>query len=155
MKIKKLSILLGLILGISFQAILAQANPTKQFYEGVNANWNNRSYTQILVLINNRLASNSSDVLALSLKAYYYVFAEKDLAQAHQAANAFLAVVNAGANQDLKNQAQKIAKIVTDIPVTDVNPLTQEQRNAMHAELDTFPLIDNCMVFWGKFTGQL
>lgn len=147
--------LLCLMLGISLQSSLAQISPTKQFYEGVNTHWNNRAYSQILVLINNRLQSNPNDVLALSLKAYYYVFAEKDLVQAHQAANAFLVVVNAGSNQDLKEQAQKIAKIVTDIPVTDVNPLTQQERDALHTELDTFPLIDNCMVFWGKFTGQL
>jgi hypothetical protein len=108
----------------------------------------------VLTLINDRLQADSNDVLALSLKSY--VFVEKNMHLAHQAANSFLAIVNAGTTkQDLKDQAQVLAKRVTDIPADDTTTLTEDQRNSMHAELDKFPFIEECFVFWGKFTGQL
>ncbi|MEM1157053.1 MAG: hypothetical protein AAGH72_02245 [Verrucomicrobiota bacterium] len=144
-----------LLLGLYSGSIFAQGNQTKQLYDNINTHWNNRAYTQVLTLLNNRLQSDANDTLALIMKANYYVFAEKDITQAHQATNAFLAVVNAGSDQNLKDQAQAMAKRVTDIPTSDTTPLTTAQRDALHAELDTFPFIDECFLFWGKFTQQL
>lgn len=152
--ISKLTMALVFLMALVASA-WGQGNQNKKLYDDINNHWNNRAYSQILTLLNTRLQADSSDTLALIMKANYYVFAEKDITQAHQAANSFLAIVNAGDKQDLKIVAAEMAKRVTDIPPTDTTPLTIAQRDAMHAELDTFPFIDECFVFWGKFTEQL
>jgi hypothetical protein len=133
-----------------------QPNATQQLYNGINTNWQSQSYAAILTSINARLQANPNDVLALMLKANYYVFAQKDITQAQQAANSFLSIVNAGTtNQTLISQAQAIANRVLNIPTSDTTPFTQDQITSLHTELQNFPFIEESFVFWGKFTGQL
>jgi len=133
-----------------------QPNPTQQFYNGVNSNWQSQNYTQLLVLINTRLQSNSNDIWALLLKANFYVFAQKDITQAHQAATSFLSVVNAGTtNQTLKDQAQQMANLILNIPTSESTPYTSAQITSLHSLFTNFPYNDEGLVFWGKFTGQL
>lgn len=146
--------LLLMLIGLCFNALAGSAE-NLALYNQINQHWHNRAYQQIFAIIQAREQADSSDVLALSLKQYYYVFADKDITKAHQAAAALNSVLGASSNQKLKDIGQVMMKRVTDIPVTETSAYTTQQRDALHAALEDFPFIDECFVLWGLASGQV
>jgi hypothetical protein len=155
MKYKTATLIVALIWFCSFVGIAQSPDQMKELYNSINTKWSNRDYPGILALINARLQTNPNDVLALSLKSYYYVFAEKDITLAHQAANSFASTVNAGTtNQEMKDHADIMKKRVTDISTSVTAEFTTSQREAIHSGMKRYPFIDETFIFWLKFTNQ-
>jgi hypothetical protein len=133
-----------------------QTAANKQLYDSINTNWQQQNNSQLLALINNRLQTNSNDILGLILKAHYYVFCQKDIPQSHQAANAFLTAVKAATSKKtFQDQAQVLANISLNIPTSENTPLTPAAINEIHTNLPNFPFIDDSFVLWGQITGQI
>jgi len=143
----------SILLLIVSLSVNAQTPPEKIFYDAVNSNWTARNYAQILTLINQRLSADSKDMIALSLKQYYFVYGDKDIVQAKQAATAFLnEVTSSTTNQDLIDEANEMAKLVNDIPDTASGPYTQAQADSLHDLFpQKFPSIDRCIMFAAKY----
>ena len=88
--------ILPLVLMTASEGFAQTTNAVEAFVIDVNQAWQSTNYPQIITLIDQRLATNSTDILALSLKLGYYTWAEVSLSNAQQAAVAFLtAVTNA------------------------------------------------------------
>lgn len=129
-----------------FGVILTMADTIDDFVASLNQAWSKTNDTQSLQIINNRLASNTNDVLGLSSKMYFYVFAEGNLTNARITADSLMASVNARTNAELIAYAQQMHDEVYRIPLSESGPYTAEQEVQLRQPIVSFPFIQKCVV---------
>lgn len=145
------------VISVFLQPILcfSDAAQIDALYNDINSKWNARNYADILSVINSRLQANSSDVLALAIKQYYYIFADNNVDEAHQAASALHAITDVSSNEKLKSLGKVMTDRVLNIPTSQSVPYTQVQRDKIHGIMNKFPYIDEAFVLWGMSSGSL
>jgi hypothetical protein len=122
------------------------ADSVDDFVSSINQAWSQTNNTQVLQIIDTRLASNSNDVLAVSAKMYYYVFAEGSLTNARSMADRFMTIVNASTNAELKAYGQGMRDEVYSIPLSESGPYTDAQKAQLRHPSDAFPFVQKCVV---------
>lgn len=135
------------ILLISFffsTMLLAQStNDCDLFISEVNQEWQARNYTNILTAIDQRLTTESNDVLALALKVGYYTWAEVSFSNVQSSANAFLIAVTNVAPAEFQDPSALVnyAMAIASMPMPTNAPVN-ESRTAQQVDYvhQTYPL---------------
>lgn len=140
--VKRLLSVVGLILCIGTRA--ANADAIDDFVNSINTKWQQKDYSGIAQALATRLSSNPNDVLALSIKAYFNLYATGDVAVAHAAAESAFSAVDASGNAKARDIAQEMKDEVTSVPTGESGPLTTEQQNQLHALFPELPMIKKC-----------
>lgn len=104
---------------VSSRAIAQSTNSVQAFVSDVNQAWQSTNYNQIITLIDQRLATNSTDILALSLKLGYYTWAEVSLSNAQQSATAFLTAVTNAAPEEFEDPSSLVKYAIA---VSNIEP---------------------------------
>lgn len=142
----KYRILVG---GLSVLLIcICMADSIDDFASSLNQAWSQTTNdVHVLQLIENRLAVDSNDVLAVSAKMYYYVFSEGQLTNARTQADALMSIVNSTTtNSMLIAYAQEMRDEIYGIPLTESGPYTTNQIAQLRQPVESFPFIQKCVV---------
>lgn len=127
--------ILPLVLMAASEGFAQTTNAVEAFVIDVNQAWQSTNYPQIITLIDQRLATNSTDILALSLKLGYYTWAEVSLSNAQQAAVAFLTAVTNASPEEFE---QPCSLVQYAIAVSNIeppsNPPTDESRTPQQVQ---------------------
>jgi hypothetical protein len=135
--------ILSLVLMAASEGFAQTTNAVEAFVIDVNQAWQSTNYTQIITLIDQRLATNSTDILALSLKLGYYTWAEVSLSNAQQSAIAFLTAVTNAAPEEFE---QPCSLVQYAIAVSNIdpppNPPTDESRTPQQVQYlhESYPI---------------
>ena len=122
-------------------AFYVVADDIDDFATSLNQAWSQTNDAECLEIINDRLASNSNDVSALSAKMYYYVFAEGNLTNARSEADSFITVANTSTDTNLTAFAQSMYDEVYNIPLSESGPYSDEQKAQLREPAVSFPFI--------------
>jgi len=130
------------ILGSS---ILAD-DPVEEFVESVNTGWSTTNYSAILGAINDRLATNATDTLALGMKMSYYEWAVVDFDAAQQAASDFVAAVSNQYPEEFSQPCAlvKYASTLASVHIDPTNYPGDQSRSStnivyVHSQFAEFP----------------
>lgn len=122
---------------------------TNEFITSVNSAWSASNYSQVKLLITNRISACSNDILAKGLLYEYYNNIDVDFYSARNSAIAFVASVsNRMPNEVLHKRAPlELALLLIEMPIPTNFPPSQaktsEQMQQMHYwHPDTFPDIE-------------
>jgi len=143
-------LLLFALIGISF----AQTDPLTDFANQINTKWKDGPDTDIIALVNARLQTSPQDVLALSIKQYYFVFVTRDPAQARQAADQLVSAVQSYNNPEANAIAQNMKDEIYEIPLSDAGSYSQQQKDVLKSEFDKMPFSDICLRLAKKVTAS-
>ncbi len=102
------------------------------FVTNVNSAWASTNYAQILQIINDRLAQDSDDILALGAKQAYYIICDVNISNAHAAAHAFTNAAYQTGRADIMPIVEHEARLILDIPVTSTWSYTSAQIELHH-----------------------
>lgn len=117
----------------------------EDFVASLDAAWSQTNDVLTLQLINDRLANNSNDILAVSTKMYYYVFAEGNLTNARIQADQFMTIANTSTNVTLVSFAQEMRDEIYSIPLSEGGAFTEEEEAAIRDGDASFPFISKCI----------
>ncbi len=109
-----------------------KADQISTFVTNINVAWASTNYSQLLQVINDRLAQYPDDILALGAKQAYYIDCEINTSNAHAAANALLAVANQTGRADIIPLAEEATRFITDMPANATGTYTQAQIELSH-----------------------
>jgi len=124
------------------------------FVTSINTKWSQQDYTGISQALSSRLTGDPNDVLALSIKAYFDLFATRDINDAHASAQSMFNVVNASNNAKAKELAQSIKDEVLSVPTSESSALTTDQKNQLHTVFPQLPMIKKCATLAHVFSGN-
>ena len=142
----KVRVFLILAVAAIFGAVLTMADAIDDFVASLNQAWSQSNDTEVLQIINTRLASDANDVLGLSAKMYFHVFAEGNLTDARVLADSFMAAISVSTNAELVSYAQQMRNEVYSIPLGESGPYTAEQESQLRQPTVSFPFIQKCVV---------
>ena len=121
------------------------SSPYAQLVADIDTYWVAKNHSAILQVINDRLSSNANDAFGLSLKRYYYTYAECDLQKARTAVSELNNVVGALNNSSLSSLVSGLKSETDGIPLSESSPFSQAEIDAIHAIFpNRFPGIDLC-----------
>ena len=118
---------------------VSDADSISTFVTSVNFAWVSTNDSQILQLVNDRLAQDSGDILALGVKQYYYIYCDINISNAHAAANALVTAANNTGREDIIPLADEAVRIILDIPSNVTGSYTQAQIELNHQDSEIFP----------------
>lgn len=129
---KKHLLLFACLVSAVFPVFAQTPDPQQQFVDQVNAKWKLKDYPAIEQLINTRLQSNPSDVLALGTKAYYHFYAVNNLNLSRAAIQVFNGLVQASNNPSAKEVAARMKDEIWVVPLSESGPLPATEQNEFH-----------------------
>ncbi|MCZ7592906.1 MAG: hypothetical protein M5U15_12545 [Kiritimatiellae bacterium] len=142
-----------LVLGVLIGAV-AFADEFDDFAEDLNQAWVQTNNVQMLNLIGARLSADTNDVMALSARMYYYVFADCNLTNARQTADQLYAVVQQESDADANAFCLEMKNEVYAISISESGPYGQAEIEQIHAGLSAFPSIRKCLWLSKKIAGE-
>jgi hypothetical protein len=120
----------------STKSFAQEPDPIRQFVDDVNAAWVNTNYTQLLQVIDNRLAQNPNDLLALCTKQSYYLNCDFDVTQAQATVHAITNSIQQSGFTNLFPLVEEKNNLVLSIPTNFVASYTPEKIAILHQEFD-------------------
>ncbi len=117
---------------VVFQSNASKGDSMRTFVTNVNSAWVSTNYSQILQVINDRLAQDSNDILALGTKQWYYFSCDLNISNAHVAAHALTNAAHQTGRADIIPFAEEITSIILDIPSSITGSYTQAQIELSH-----------------------
>jgi len=118
-------------------------SPYAQQVADIDSYWVEKDYSAILQIIDNRLDANASDAFGLSLKRYYYTYAQCDLQKARTAISDLNDVVSPLDNASLTAIVSGLKDETDGIPLSESIPFSQDESDAIHLIFpNRFPDID-------------
>lgn len=131
----------ALLLAGIFATTPAIADELDDFAEDLNEAWSQTNTVQMLSLINTRLSSDTNDVMALSTKTYYFVFADCNLTNARQTVDHLYSVVQQENDADAETFCLEMKNEVYGIDLSESGTYSQAELDQIHAGLTAFPSI--------------
>lgn len=125
---------------------LVMADSIDDFVSALNQAWSQTNDVQALQVINDRLSADTNDVLGLSCKMYFYVFAQGNLTNARLTADSFIGVFGGNTNSDLVAYAQAMREEVYSIPLDESGPYSTQQQAQLRQPISSFPFIEKSVV---------
>jgi hypothetical protein len=118
----------------------------EDFASSVNSAWSSTNDAEIQVLVSQRLAEDTNDIVALSVEMYYHLWVDGNISNAQQVAFRLDSIVQASTNQAAREFIAEMRAEVDSVPTTESGPFSLDGLAQLRAESrGIFPSIRRCV----------
>lgn len=142
-KLSRLAVVLSLVLCVLTDVC---ADDVEDFASAVNAAWAATNDAEIVNLVNLRLAQDTNDTAALSVKMYYHLWVDGNITNAHEVATNLDSILQASTNQVAKDFFAVMKSEVDSVPLSESGAFGRDALDALRQQFQgLFPNIRNCV----------